>query len=423
MKIPARTAVGSLLAAGLTLTACSTSSSGPEANAPSDGSVGGTLTVVYDATFRTALEPVVEAFEQKYPGTTVDVNYIGGDVENLMLTQIQAGTAPDVFLSFPGSGETMTIESLASQGYLLDLSDSPWVADIPPALQEDMEYQGRTYAYPGTLQGLGGIYNQTRLQELGLQIPRTWTDVMELCESARDAGGYAYAQALNDPSGPQMLYLALTGTLVYGPNPDFSTQLEEGETSIPESPWREAVEKYAEMNDAGCFGEGVLGRSSAQANNEVAAGEAAALVSVGANLAPIKDAAPDSEFTVAALPATDNPDDTYFTALPGYTLSVNAEAENPTAAKAFLDLLAEPEHINQYADGFASVPAIPNDSFRPPATLVEFNEAVADGRTAQLADWPNPMVNDVAQQGVQALLLGDDTVDDVLEEMQEAFES
>ena len=147
-----------------------------------------------------------------------------------------------------------------------------------------------------------------------------------------------------------MLYLALTGTLVYGRDPDFSKQLAAKQTTIPNSPWKTALEKYKQMNDAGCFGDGALGRSGPQANNEVAAGKALGIVNVGAVIAPIKQAAPNSEFTIAALPATDNPADTYFTALPGYTLSVNADSKNPATAKAFLDLLAQPQYIKQYSE-------------------------------------------------------------------------
>ncbi|WP_020639987.1 ABC transporter substrate-binding protein [Amycolatopsis balhimycina] len=421
MKFPAKATAGLFLAAGLSLTACSTSSS-PDAASASDGRVGGTLTVIYDATFKSALQPVITGFEQKYPGTKVDVNYVGGDVGNLISTQIQAGTAPDVFLTFPGGGNAMGVQTLASQGRLLDLSGSPWVPQIPKLWRDNMQYQGKTYAYPGTLQGLGGIYNTSKLKELGLAIPRTWSQVLQLCGSAKAKGVYAYAQALNDASGPQMLYLALTGTLVYGPHPDFAKQLAGKETTIPASPWKAALEKYKQMNDAGCFGEGALGRSGPQANNEVAAGKALSVVSVGAVIAPLKQAAPKSEFTIAALPATDNPGDTYFDALPGYTLSANANAKNPATAKAFLDLLAQPQYINQYAAGFASVPVIPDAGFKPPAVLEEFNKAVADGKIALLADWPNPRVNDVAQQGVQGIVLGKDTVDGVLKKMQEAYE-
>ena len=106
--------------------------------------MGGTLTVIYDSTFKSALQPVITAFEQQNPGTKVDVNYVGGDVGNLISTQIRAGTAPDLFLTFPGGGNAMGVQTLASQGRLLDLSDSPWASQIPKLWQDSMQHEGKT---------------------------------------------------------------------------------------------------------------------------------------------------------------------------------------------------------------------------------------------------------------------------------------
>ncbi|MEV4579958.1 ABC transporter substrate-binding protein [Nonomuraea jabiensis] len=423
MKI--RTPVaGSLLLATITLAACSTAPPGGSAPAStaSGGAVSGTLTMIYFTGFKDALTPVVKAFEQKYPGTKVDVSYSGGDVLSAISTQLQAGTAPDLFISLPGRSAAMGVGLLGSQGKLLDLSDSPWAADVPQPWRDDVSDKGKLYAYPGTLQGLGGIYNQTKLKELGLEVPKTWSEVLQFCKSAKDHGVYAYAQGFNDSGGPQMMYLALSSTLVYGPTPDFTRQLRDGKTTLAASPWKQVLEKYKQMYDTGCFGEGVLGRTRQQGGDEVAAGKALAITEVGAGLAPVQKAAPSSEFVMAPIPATDNPADTYFPALPGFTLSGNAQAKNPAAVKAFLNLLAEPEHINEYSKAYMSVPAIPNDTFKPPAVLASFNEAVAAGKSSKIPDWGNLKVNEVAQQGMQAILLGKDTIDGVLQKMQESLE-
>ncbi|MDX3104121.1 ABC transporter substrate-binding protein [Nonomuraea angiospora] len=416
--------VGSLLLATITLAACSTAPPGGSAPAStaSGGAVSGTLTMIYSSTFKEALTPVVKAFEQKYPGTKVDVSYSGDDVMSVISTQLQAGTAPDLFISLPGRSVAMGVGLLGSQGKLLDLTDSPWAAGVPRLWRDDLSDKGKLYAYPGTLQGLGGIYNQTKLKELGLEVPKTWSEVLQFCKSAKDHGVYAYAQGFNDAAGPQMMYLVLSSTLVYGPTPDFTQQVRDGKTTLAASPWKQVLEKYKQMYDAGCFGEGALGRTRSQGGDEVAAGKALAVAEVGAGLTPIQKAAPSSEFVMAPIPATDNPADTYMPALPGFTLSGNAQAKNPAAAKAFLNLLAEPGHINEYSKAYMSVPAIPNDAFQPPAVLASFNEAVAAGKSTKLPDWGNPKVNEVAQQGIQAILLGKDTVDGVLQKMQESLE-
>lgn len=424
MRKAVAVAVASGAAMMLALAGCTPSSS--NGGTPSDGAVSGPLEVLYDSGYKTALEPVVASFKEQYPDVDLKVNYAGSDVLSVVSTQAQAGNLPDIFLTVPGppGGGGFTVGTLASQGYLLDLTNEAWASEVPDTWKGAVGLDEKIYAYPGTLQGLGGIYNTTKIDELGLKIPTTWTEVIDFCKDAKKARVYAYAQGLNDAAGPQMIYLALSGTLVYGPDPDWAQQMKDGDTTFDDSGWRDIFEKYKEMNDAGCFGDGALGRDRTQGGQEVAAGNALAMVDVGAAVSGLQTQAPDSEFIQYALPATDDPSETYFPAAPGYTISANAKTENPAAVKAFLDVLAQPENINAYAGGFASVPAIPNDAYEPPANLAPFNEAIADGKFTDYSNtgFPNADVGVVAQAQVQQIFLGTQTVDGALAEMQAAFE-
>jgi raffinose/stachyose/melibiose transport system substrate-binding protein len=424
MKI--RTGIGiaaTVLTAALALGGCS---NGGTAAPAANGSVGGTLTGVFDGAYKASLEPTVQAFQKKYPGVKVEINYAGGDVGGLISTQLQAGTAPDLLLTFPGgspgNGGNVNVVTMASQNRLLDLSDSSWASAVPKKWSADVTYQGKTYAYPGAVQGLGAVYNQTKLDELKLSIPQTISQVLDLCAAAKRAGIYAYAQGLGDVSaGPQMLSFAQTGTLVYGPNPEFTQQQVDGKATFQDSAWRQQFELYKKMYDAGCFGEGALGRTRQQGGDAVAAGRALGIVDVGAVMGTMQKTAPRTKFALAAMPATDNPTDTYMPALPGYTLAVNAKAKNPATAKAFLEFLAQPENINQYAAEFGSIPAIPNSEFKPPAQLAEFAKLVASDKFSNLPTWPNPVVQTTLNKVVQSMLLGDDSPESALKKMQDTL--
>ena len=425
MKIrTGRGVAAAMLIAALALQGCS---NGGTAAAPAaNGTVGGTLTGVFDAAYKQALDPAAQAFQKEHPGVKVDINYAGGDVAGLISTQLQAGTAPDLLLTFPGgspgNGGNVNVVTMASQNRLLDLSDSSWASAVPKKWTADVTYQGKTYAYPGAVQGLGAVYNQTKLDQLKLSIPQTMTEVLDLCAAAKRAGIYAYAQGLGDVSaGPQMLSFAQTGTLVYGPNPEFTQQQLDGKATFQDSAWKQQFELYKKMYDAGCFGDGALGRTRQQGGDAVAAGRALGIVDVGAVMGILQKTAPRSKFALAGMPATDNPADTYMPALPGYTLAVNAKAKNPATAKAFLEFLAQPDNINHYAAEFGSVPAIPNDQFRPPAELDQFAKLVASGKFSNLPTWPNPVVQTTLNKVVQSMLLGDDSPESALKKMQDTL--
>ena len=273
------------------------------------------------------MDEVIAGFEEKYPDVTVKADYQGGSgIDQVIITQLQAGTASDVFLTFPG-GDPETTGGLsvlpnAAQGYLLDLSDGEWTSEIPDAWNEgNVAYEGKVYAYPGAVQPLAAIYNQDLLDELGLKAPETFDEVLQLCADATAAGLYAYAQGLGEvTAGPQMLSFAQTASLIYGPDPGFDQDLRDGTATYSDSKWVDQFEAYQQMFDAGCFGEGSLGRTRQQGAEAVAAGQALGQVDVGAQKGIMQDLAADTAFAVTAIPVT-NDGKNYVTALPGYNLS------------------------------------------------------------------------------------------------------
>lgn len=393
---------------------------------PASSSDGQTLSLMFDSTYRSAVEPIITAFEAENPDIKVKPTFVGAaEVGNVVPTQVQAGTIADVFIALPGPAGTSSwsVGTLSAQGALLSLSEEAWADDVPEVWSNSVATDGEVFAYPGVVQALGAMYNVTRLDELGLTAPTTFDEVLEFCAAAADAGVYAYSQALNDPAGPQMVDLALTATLVYGPEPQFTAKQIAGDATFADSGWKDAVSQYSEMNDAGCFGEGFAGRSRTQGIAEVAAGNALGVVDVGATLGALEEAAPDSEFVLTALPATDDPGDTYFPAAPGYVFVASAKADNPDAARKFISFVAQPAQINAYATALQNVPAIANDEFEPAPALADFTAAIEEERFVEFPgnDWPNPNVQVVHQDSISSLMVGATSIDGVLTAMDDAF--
>ena len=417
-----RIMVPAVASLALALTGCSSTGSAEGENVAADGAIAGTLTGIFDTQYKNALDPIIADFEAKYPDVTVDIDYQGGDIAATVLTSLQAGTAPDVLLAFPGGEEGSTsanVTPLAAAGRIVDI-EADWADDVPEAWKSQFFYDDKLYAFPGALQPLAAVYNQSLLDELGLEIPTTLDDVLQLCADATDNGVYAYAQGLGDTSaGPQMLSFAQTASLIYGADPTWDQGLATGDVTYPGSGWEDQFGIYQEMFEAGCFGEGALGRSRTQGQEAVAQRQALGLVDVGAVLAGIEAANPDDTFVISAIPAT-NDGKSSITALPGYVLVVNAEAENMEAAKAFVAFAGEPAESAKFATGFGTVPVVPSAEFEAPENLKEFADLVSAGKTAPLAAL-TPEVQTTLNQGVQSLLLGNDTPATVAQKMQDAY--
>jgi raffinose/stachyose/melibiose transport system substrate-binding protein len=409
-------------AAAVVLGGCS-SGDASKSNPSSSGKVEGTLTGLFFSGFKDTYEKIATEFEKKYPNVKVKFNYQGGDIGALAMTQLQAGTAPDILTSFPGGDAKDSADSvvpLAAQGHIAPL-DVTWASQIPQGWTSSFTYSGKVYAYPGAFQPLSAVYNKTKLDQLALKIPTTLDEVYQLCADAKAKGVYAYAQGLGDSAagGPQMMTYAQTSTLVYGPNPSFDKDLAEGKVTYPNSGWVDQFKIYKKMFDDGCFGAGALGRSRDQAGNAAATGQALATVDVGAVLAVMQKAAPKNSFVISPIPST-NDGKTFITALPGFVTTINAKAKNMAAAQAFMEFLGQPDISVIYADGFASVPVLPNNQYKPPAALEEFAKANSAGQTTQLAA-VQAEVQATLNSKIQAMLLGKTTPEGVAESMQKVY--
>ncbi|GAA3921247.1 ABC transporter substrate-binding protein [Microbacterium invictum] len=415
------TGVAAIALLGLALTGCSTSDE-PE------GSDGGDGAVVTLAANGPAIDAVVEAFNATDPGFTVervDTPADSGAYRELIGTQLVGGTAPDVIQIPPGGGNAISARVAGAEGYYLDLADESWGADVPEAAREQLSTDdGLLVAVPMVFASIGGIYNQTAVDAAGLEIPDTWSGVLDFCADATAAGKVAYGLGLSDVWTSQLIPYALTSTLVYGANPDFVSEQAAGDASFVDSAWVQALDAYSEMSDAGCFNASPVGTPYAQVQDEIRAGNTLATVSISSETKSIKTGAPDDvELTYTPFPATDDPADLFLPTSVGPAYGVNAASEHSDEAKEFLAYLATPEAQILFADAFGDTAAMPGDLTQDSQVVEVASAFVTDGKITTFPDrlWPNPTVQPALFDGVQAMFNGQATTTDVLNNMDAAY--
>jgi raffinose/stachyose/melibiose transport system substrate-binding protein len=418
---PASRGVLCAFAAGIALTACSS-------NVSSGGSTSSSsLRIAAPASEKAAMDAVVAAFKKANPGTGVTVTYADSDpYQSTLRTQLSSGTAPDVFFAWPGNGNPGAIAVLGPQGYLDDLSGRPWAARIPQGMRSVSQIDGKTYILPVTYTGIGAIYNKKTLADVGKTEPKTWSQVLELCDAAKAKGKVAFALGDQTPWVTQMVDYALVATTVYTPNPDFNAQQAAGKAQFSGSGWKTAMDKYLEMNKRGCFSKDPLGTSVDEANRQVGQGDAVAAVQVLAVTGQIQSTAPaGTGFGMFPLPATDNPADTRMPGAAGGAYAVNAKSGKKALGEKFIDFMAEPQNMNLYASKDSAAPALPNDTFRPDPAFAPLLAYQKENRTVPFMDqlWPNPKVQQVHLSGVQDLLSGRADPDSVLKQMDSTYKA
>lgn len=409
--------VAGVAVAGLGLSACS-SSEPTSSTEPTDS-----LTIATTSNNQGPMEAVVEAYKEE---TGLDVNLTVADTsqfQTTVRTQLSSGTAPDVFTVWAGGGNPGAIDVLQGAGYLADLSDRDWVADVDPGTAETLQIDDKTYGLPSKLDAVGAIYNTATLAELGLEVPTTYSDLLSYCADVKDAGKVAFSLGIQTDWVTQLIPYALVASTVYGDAPDFDEQLTDGSATFEGSGWGDAFDKYLEMSDAGCFNDDPLGTDVTASYDLVNSGEAVGVVQVLASYPQIASTAPEgTEFGFFPLPGDDSGEPSVPRGI-GVSFAVNESATNKVNALDFVDWLATPEATSVWFEAAPGIPALTTTEVELDPVMQSAADVIAEGRTAPMPDqgWPNAKAQSALFIGVQQLFSDQGSPDDVLRSMDEAF--
>lgn len=387
------------------------------------GGSGDGLRLAANATDRVPVEAVVEAFRERHPEIDVHVTYANTDqLQATLRTELSSGTGPDVFTVWPGNGNPAAMEVLHAAGYLADLSDLSFADRIAPGDREVTEVDGATYVVPVTFSGIGAIYRTETLAEIGGAEPRTFSELLRLCDRAREHGKVLLALGNQTPWVTQLVGYALAATTVYAEDPEFDERIAAGEATFVGSGWEGVLEQYLRLHERGCFSDSPLGTSYDAAISDVAQGRAVGLVQVSTSMSQVQaEAGRDAELGMFALPATDDPAATRLPASVSAAYGVNADTDRMAEARTLAEFLGSPEGQAIYAREGGTLLALPNEEHEPAPALDVVTDFQRAGRTVPFMDqrWPNPEVQQAHFAAVQELFTGAEPAD-VLADMDAA---
>jgi len=406
-------------AAALALSGCAVSSGG-------SGSGETVLTIAWQSGTNNSNDQIIAKFEEENPGVKVKLTTASDDdLQKTVRTQLLAGTAPDLFMVWPGSANVLSVGVLGPEGFLEPLDALPWASQATEGALEATSADGHVYMATAAIDSSGAIYNMGTMNELGLSVPTTWSELLQLCEDARDKGKIAFGLGLQEVWTARLVPSAFVANEI-DDVAAFNASLADGTFDFSSSEeWRTAFERQNEMVDAGCFNDSPVGTSM---DNVVLPGvldgDFLATVSVGAHIGVMMDPKsgdPDADFLMAPLPSSDDPDASRINVLYNNGIGINAKSKNLDLAKKFVELWTSEWALNLTATEKNLVPSIPNDDFTPSPALEQVLEFTADGRVAG-GDWtPGAKTFSAMTDGVQGILLGTASVQDALDSMQAAY--
>jgi raffinose/stachyose/melibiose transport system substrate-binding protein len=129
----------------------------------------------------------IKAFEKANPNIKIDYNYTENEAYKTKLqVAMLGGAGPDIFFNW--GGETQTVYSREGMLYNLTKAVGKNYWGLSKGLFSNHSYQGKIYGIPFYPTVNTVWYNKTMFAKYGLTPPKTWAEMLKICEKLKSKG-------------------------------------------------------------------------------------------------------------------------------------------------------------------------------------------------------------------------------------------
>ena len=359
--------------------------------------------------------------KEKLPNIEIEFNFVDVDhFKGTLETQLQAGEGPDIM----PSGES---QEHIRAGYLMDLTDQPFIKKYSKASIDSISYDGKVYGVPGISWFEGIFYNKEIFEKNNIAVPKTFAEMMEVHKKLKDAGivPQAWGNKSWEPLAKSPLGLATVDYLQTDAGRDFDAQIRDGKAKFSGSKLEEIINKWADAYiKGGYISPEMLQIDYDTALKQFAQGKAAMWESGPWAVKAIKEANPNLKFDMMPFVGTKAGNE-YLIGGPGVTYGVNAKSKNKDAALKVIELMATPEGQQALCAGSPGSGSFLEDAnIKLPEEFTGVKEVLNKGNVyCPRFVWKcSDAYNTALGKGLQEVIQGNGTVADVMKQMDQKVE-
>lgn len=323
------------------------------------------------------------------------------DAQTILRTRFIREDYPDII----GIGGDINYSYYVDAGILADISDYAGMANIKKSyldIAEALKFVpvDGSYIVPYMANAAGILYNKDIFEEHGWEIPKSWDELIQLCENIKAEGLLPFYFGFKDT----WTCLAPWNAIAVDMAPaDVCKQVNRGETTFTEE-YKGVAEKYIELLEYGP--ESAFAYNYNDACTAFARGESV-MYPIGSYAVPqILSVNPEMNIDSFVMPA--NEDTSKNTLNSGIDLGfcVSAACENKEAAYEVLDFLYEEENIQKYVDDQNAIPCKEGE-FKLSPMLEGMTDYIVSGNMTDYQDhyYPSEMAVDAQ---IQTFLMNQD---------------
>lgn len=290
-------------------------------------------------------EDNIAAFEEEYPEIEVEL-VLNPDAQNtsILQTKLASGQPSDLICYNKVSAEN----ELEIQKNCIDLSEEPFVDNL---LDKDVltAPDGKIYGFAFAIKtgGMGVVYNKTLFEEKGIEIPKTYDEFLDVCETLQADGITPFYGPFKDVWTFQMWTASTWGYYVEKFEPDLWDRLNANEIGWDEIPaFEESLQKAYDLYKDGYMQETVLSDDYNSITDAMGSGEYAMTVGSDTTARDLLAAHPDITFDIFPYPVYEGEDEYLTISQLDAEFFIPKDAKHVEEAKKFLNFMAQPEQCN-----------------------------------------------------------------------------
>jgi multiple sugar transport system substrate-binding protein len=353
-----------------------------------------------------ALKTTIKGFEKSHPGYTVNYAPINGDYPTAMLAKFAARKPPDVFYVdsnvFPDWASQGVLEPLDTLVKTTHYNTKPFFARLLDAFR----YKGHILGFPKDWSPLAMETNNAMMAKAGVKPPKTWAQLQSVAQKLKAANAVPGGSPLCiDPDWARML------AFVYQNKGTFLNAKKTAPT-VTSAAVKGAVNFYTGFQKAGLSG--THDKLGVGWCGEALGKEKAAIIFEGNWVVGyMQDTFPNLGYTISALPKGKANGNLGFTV----SYSIGKNTKNKKAAWTLLSYLVGPKGMHLWTQQGIALPS--RKDVPVPSGRSAFLKQAGYAHAWQFAPHFSKVI-DTANNELQAVFGGKETVDEMLAKVQAA---
>lgn len=380
-----------------------------------------------------AMKPLIEQYMEEHPNVSLDEESVSNaDLATKVQTLAAGDELPDIFMvkgqmteTFVENGKMYALDDMLNE-------DTEWRDNFKEGVFSNFTVDGSIYGLPFQVTNTCVFYNTDLFEQAGIsEFPSTWQELIDCIPKLKALGVTPIALGNKEKWNAESVIMSTLGNRVTGD--EWYQSIRDGSgAKFTDEEFVSALSALADLAAAGAFNEDVNSIDGAQQRQMYMNGKAAMTIDGSWAIANFDSNCPDevkSVTEIAALPAVPggkgNPE--AITGGAGWAIAVNSQIspEKLEAVKGLLKAMTGPEYGTEAIKAGTLSAVNPGENVEITDEIAAKFDTFAAGRPFipvydhQLSSG----VIDVMQSGLQELLIGRVTPEELAGRIQAEYEN